>query len=56
MVLFEIKLICPETNEVFFTSLNSKPILPPPDLFKRVPKPLLIISTKDSGKELKKTA
>jgi hypothetical protein len=54
MVLFEVKLICPKTKEVIFTSINKKPILPPDNLFKRVPRPLLVITTRDSVIDLKK--
>lgn len=55
MILYEVKLICLETNKVIFTSLNAKPLLPPHDLLNREPKPMLIINTRDSNaKEIKK--
>jgi len=54
MILFEVKLICPKTNEVIFTSINKKPILPPENLYLRLPRPLLVISTKAGPTEIKK--
>jgi len=51
MILYEVKLICPETNKVIFTSLNAKPLLPPHDLLNKEPKPMLIINTRDSTTE-----
>lgn len=50
MILYDIKLICPLTQQVIFTSLNKKPILPPQALLQRDPKPLLVITTRDSAK------
>jgi hypothetical protein len=55
MILYEVKLICLETNKVIFSSLNAKPLLPPHDLMKKEPKPMLIINTRDSNaQEIKK--
>ncbi len=54
MILFEVKLICPKTNEVIYTSINKKPILPPENLYLRLPRPLLVITTKDGPTEIKK--
>ncbi len=56
MMLFEVKLICPQTKTVLFTSVNSKPVFPPQHLYDRIPKPLLVILTKDSNGEIKKVA
>jgi hypothetical protein len=56
MVVFEVKLICPVTKEVIYTSINTKPILPPDNLYKRLPKPLLVITTKDSEADIQKIA
>jgi hypothetical protein len=57
MILYEVKLICPQTQKVIFSSLNKKPVLPPQDLLKLEPKPLLVINTRDSAgiEKLKKT-
>ncbi len=55
MILYEVKLICLETNKVIFSSLNAKPLLPPHDLMNKEPKPMLIINTRDSNaQEIKK--
>ena len=54
MILFEVKLICPKTNEVIYTSLNKKPILPPDNLYLRLPRPLLVITTQAGPTEIKK--
>lgn len=54
MMLFEVKLICPQTKTVLFTSVNLKPVFPPQHLYSRIPKPLLVILTKDSNGEVKK--
>lgn len=56
MVVFDIKLICPKTNEVLFSSINNKPILPPNELYNRIPQPLLVITTRGSESEVKKSA
>jgi hypothetical protein len=58
MILYEVKLICLETNKVIFTSLNPKPLLPPEELLKNEPKPLLVINTIDSAtkEKIKKAA
>lgn len=58
MILYEVKLICVETEKVIFTSLNKRPELPPKELLEQDPKPLLVISTKDSNslKDSKKSA
>jgi hypothetical protein len=58
MILYEVKLICLETNKVIFTSLNPKPILPPEELLKKEPKPMLVINTLDSAtqEKIKKSA
>jgi hypothetical protein len=48
MILYEVKLICLETQKVIFTSLNPKPLLPPEEMLNKDPKPVLIINTLDS--------
>lgn len=50
MILYDVKLICPLTQQVLFTSLSKKPIFPPEALLKQNPKPLLVITTRDSAK------
>ena len=57
MILYEVKLICPQTQKVIFSSLHKKPVLPPQELLKLDPKPLLVINTRDSAavEKLKKT-
>ena len=59
MIVYDIKLICPETKEVIFHSAEPRPRLPDQRLFKRVPQPILIIETRDAQsepKEIKKAA
>jgi hypothetical protein len=46
MILYEVKLICPKTNEVLFTAVDKKPKLPAEELYRRIPKPLLVITLK----------
>jgi hypothetical protein len=54
MVLYEVKLICSRTKEVIFHSLEKTPVLPPEKLYERVPRPFLVITTKEKPKETDK--
>ncbi len=46
MILYEVKLICPKTNEVLYKALDKKPIMPAEEFYRRIPKPLLVITLK----------
>lgn len=47
MLMYEVKIICTVTKEVFFSSLEKQPILPSPDVFKQNPG-MLVITTLDA--------
>lgn len=49
MIVYEVKLICPDTQKILFTATDKKVIFPPAQLFDRHPKPLLVIDTKDGS-------
>lgn len=52
MILYDVKLVCPKTQKIIFSSLEKKPALPPRHLYNQEPKPLLMIETVDSSKEV----
>lgn len=57
MIFFEVKLIHPETKEVYFKTIAPKADLPSKEVLDKYPGALLIINTLQSNlPELKKTA
>lgn len=53
MILYGIKLVCPKTQEVYFSSLDKTPRLPPPEMYQKSPLPMLMIELIDAAKTVK---
>jgi hypothetical protein len=54
MLFFHIRLLDPDTKEVYYEVYGPKPELPPKDLLKKYQGALLVINTTGSSPELKK--
>ena len=48
MLIYDVKLIHPQTKEVLFQTQGTRPQLPSSDVFKQHPGAILVINTRDS--------
>lgn len=49
MIFYEIKLIHPQTKEIYFQSLGEKPQLPSKEVIKKFQGAVIVIKTTDSA-------
>lgn len=51
MLIYEVKLLHPETQEILFQSQGARPQLPTSQILQQYPGAILIINTRDFVKE-----
>ena len=56
MLFYEIKLINPDTSEVYYQVIQEKPLLPSQDVFNQFKGALLVITTKSHQLETIRSA
>lgn len=51
MILYEIKLISQDNNEILFKSVGRKVVFPPQEIVRKYPKAILYVTTLDSSSQ-----